>query len=110
MAKWSQAVLVKGLTFDFFSDPLVRKAILVTVQSADSIITFSSTHGKDTILPRRTTWTAKILSATDDRLQQETMRVLTPLYKEIGDCFMGDGWQSTSNRPILNILNIRPGQ
>jgi hypothetical protein len=69
VAAWSQAVLDKGLTFDFFSDPLVCKAILVTVQCADSIITFSSTHGKDTIVPRRTTWTAKILPTTDDRLQ-----------------------------------------
>ena len=51
VAAWSEAVLGKGLTFDFFSDPLVRKAILVTAQCADSIITFSSTHGKDTILP-----------------------------------------------------------
>ena len=38
--EWSEAVLGKGLTFDFFSDPLVRKAILVTAQCADSIITF----------------------------------------------------------------------
>jgi hypothetical protein len=52
---WSEAVLGKGLTIDFFSDPLVRKPILVTVQCADSIITSSSTHGKDTVLPRRNT-------------------------------------------------------
>jgi len=109
VAAWSEAVLGKGLTFDFFSDPLVRKAILVTAQCADSIITSSSTNAKDTVLPRRTTWTAKILPATDDRLQQEAMRVLTPLYKEIGACFMGDGWQSTSNRPILNILAASDG-
>ena len=94
------------MTFDFFSDPLVPKSILVTVQCADSIITSSSTHGKDTVLTRRTTWTVKILPATDDLLQQETMRVLNPLYKEIGTCFMEDGWQSTSNRPILNILDV----
>ena len=37
------------------------------------------------------------------------MRVLTPLYKEIGTCIMGDGWQSTSNRPILNILTASDG-
>ena len=109
VAAWSEAVLGKGLTFDFFSDPLVRKAILVTAQCADSIITSSSTHGKDTVLPRRKTWTAKNLPATDDRLQQEAMRVLIPLYKEIGACFMGDGWQSTSNRPILNILAASDG-
>jgi hypothetical protein len=33
---WNEAVFGKGLTFDFFSDTLVRKAILVTVQCADS--------------------------------------------------------------------------
>ena len=88
---WSEAVLGKGLTFDFFSDPLVCKAILVTVQCADSIITSSSTHGKDTVLTRRNTWTAKNLSVTDDRLHQEAIQVLTPLYKVIGACFMGDG-------------------
>ena len=31
---------------DFFSEPLVRKAILVTEQCVDSIIKFSSTQGK----------------------------------------------------------------
>ena len=91
LAVLSESLLVKGLTFDFFSDPFVHKTKLVTVQCADSIITFSSMYGKDTILPRRTTWTVKILTTTDDRLQQETMQVLTPLYKEIGGCFMGDG-------------------
>ncbi len=38
---WSEEVFGKGLTFDFFSEPLVRKDILVTVQCADSIITCS---------------------------------------------------------------------
>jgi hypothetical protein len=106
---WIEAVFGKGLTFDFFSDTLVRKAILVTKQCSDSIITSPSTHGKDTVLPRRTTWTVKILPVTDDRLQHQAMRVLTPLYKEIGTCFMGDGWHSTSNRPILNILAVSDG-
>ena len=68
VAAWSEAVLGKGLTFDFFSDPLVHKSILVTVQCADSIITSSNTDGKDTVLPRRNTWTSKNLTTTDDRL------------------------------------------
>jgi hypothetical protein len=68
VAEWSEVVFGKGLTFDFFSDPLVRKIILVTAQCADSIITISRTHGKDTILPRRNTWTVKIHPSTDVRL------------------------------------------
>jgi hypothetical protein len=59
------------------------KTILVTTQCTDFIITFSSTQGKGTILPRRTVWTTKILTTTDDRLQQKVMWVMTPLYKEM---------------------------
>ena len=95
---WSEAVLGKGLTFDFLSDPLVRKTILVTAQCADSIITFVDSSAKDTLLPKRSTWTQKILPQTDARLQQEAMEILTPIYKEIGCSVMSDGWQRTSNR------------
>jgi hypothetical protein len=54
VAAWSEAVLGKALTFDFFSDPLTHKSILVTAQCAHSIISSSSTHAKDTVLVRRT--------------------------------------------------------
>ncbi len=74
----------KGLTFDFFNDLLVNQAILVTVQCADSIITFADSITKDTVLPKRSTWTQKILPQTDAHLQQETMEILTPIYEEIG--------------------------
>ena len=47
---WSEAVLGKGLTFDFFRDPLVLKSILVTAKCADSIITFPDSSAKDTLL------------------------------------------------------------
>ena len=37
------------------------------------------------------------------------MEILTPIYKEIGCCVMSDGWQSTSNRPILNVIAAADG-
>ncbi len=64
------------------------------------MITFAGSSAKDTLLPKRSTWTQKILPQTDDHLQHETMEILTPIYKEIGCCVMSDGCQSTSNRPI----------
>ena len=93
---WSEAVLGKSLTFDFFSDPLVRKAILVTAQCTDSIFTFSSTHGKDAILPRRNTWTTKILPATDDRLAFSKVKdadgqMFGPVFKTMKSEFVA--WQ-----------------
>ena len=60
------------------TDKLIKKS-----SHEDFVSAFSSTDGTDTILPRRTTWTAKILPATDHRQQQEAMRVMTPLYKEM---------------------------
>ena len=84
---WSETVLGKGLTFDFFSDPLVRKAILVTAKCVDSIITFADSSAKDTLLPKRSTWTQKILPQTDAHLQEEVMEILTPIYKEIHTCY-----------------------
>ncbi len=88
---WNEAVLGKGLTFDVFNDPLVHKAILVTEQCTDSIITFPVSNAKDSLLPKRNTWTQKILPQTDPRLQQEVMEILTPIHKEIGCCVMSDG-------------------
>jgi hypothetical protein len=90
---WNEAVLGKGLTFDFFSDPLVRKTIRVTAQCADSIITFSSTHGKDTILSRRDTWTVKVLPATDDRLafskvKDTDVKMVGPVFKTMKSEFV----------------------
>ena len=57
-----------SLTFDFFRDTLFIKDILVTVQCADSIITFVDSNSQDTLLPKRSTWTQKILPQTDVRL------------------------------------------
>ncbi len=104
VVEWSEAVLGKGLTFDFFSDPLVRKAILVTAQYTDSIITSSSTHVKDNVLLRRTTRTAKILPVTDDRLQQEDIRGLDPTLQGNRDLLYGrrmsNHYQQTNPQPL----------
>jgi hypothetical protein len=37
------------------------------------------------------------------------MEILTPIYKEIGCCVMSDGWKSTKNRPILNVITAGDG-
>jgi hypothetical protein len=73
-----EVVFGKGLTFDFFSDPFVLKDVLVTVQCADSINTFTVSSTKDTLMTKRSTWTQKILPQTNDRVQQESMEIPTP--------------------------------
>ena len=68
----------------------------MTVECADSIITFSSTDGKDTILTRRNTWTAKILPVTDDRLAFSKVKdadgkMIGPAFKTMKSEFVA--WQ-----------------
>lgn len=52
---WSDAVAGKGLTLDFLDDPLVRRAILITAQCGESILTFKGAEqkdaGQDTLFP-----------------------------------------------------------
>ncbi len=52
----------------------------------------------------RIAWPYKILPQTDVHLEEEVLEILTPIYKEIGYYVMSYGWQRTSNRPILNVM------
>jgi hypothetical protein len=58
----------------------------------------------DTTLPHRHTFTRKIIPATDKMLDEENMARLKPKMKKIGGTIMSDGWQSTTSRPIINVI------
>ena len=47
---WIETVFGKGLTFDFFNDPLVHKVILVTVQCTGTVLQYTKS-GSGTIIP-----------------------------------------------------------
>ncbi len=87
---WSETVLGKGLTFDFFSDPLVHKTIVVT-RTVYSVLIPSSRSpvrkGKILFCPEGPFGQSKICLRP---MIVCNMRVMTPLYKDIGACFMGD--------------------
>ena len=59
---------------------------------------------RDTTLPHRHTFTRKIIPATDKRLDEENMARLKSKMKKIGGTIMSDGWQSTTSRPIINVI------
>ena len=59
---------------------------------------------RDTTLPHRHTFTRKIIPGTDKRLDEENMVRLKPKMKKIGGTIMSDGWQSTTSRPIINVI------
>ena len=71
----------KGLTLDFFSDPLVHKTILVTVQCCDSIITFE--HCTDSIITVGTEFLCP--SHGLDKFNQNTLSDSVTIRKQTND-------------------------
>ena len=59
---------------------------------------------RDTTLPHRYTFTRKIIPATDKRLDEENMARLKSKMRKIGGTIMSDGCQSTTSRPIINVI------
>jgi hypothetical protein len=55
-------------------------------------------------LPHRQTFTRKIIPATDKRLDEENMARLKSKMQKVGGTIMSDGWQSTTSRPIINVI------
>jgi hypothetical protein len=59
---------------------------------------------RDTTLPHRHTFSRKIIPVTDKRLDEEDMSRLKPRMKKVGGTLMSDGWKSTTNKPVINVI------
>ena len=101
---WSEAFIANGLPMKIFDDPHFRKAVMKTASCGEQSITLGKGGKRDTTMPHRTTYSKRILPATDARLDAENMARMRPKYKKVGATLMSDGWVSTSGRPIINII------
>ena len=109
---WSEAIIRNGLPPALVDDPLFRKALVTTSRMGQTAVCMgkgTALGKRDTTLPHRHTFTRKIIPATDKRLDEENMARLKSKMKKIGGTIMSDGWQSTTSRPIINvILGVQP--
>jgi hypothetical protein len=104
---WSEALIKNGLSPSLVDDPLFRKALVTTARMGQSGVCMgkgTALGKRDTTLPRRDTFSRKIIPATDKRLDEEGMARLKPRMKKVGGTLMSDGWQSTSNKPVINVI------
>ena len=104
---WSEAIIKNGLSPSLVDDPLFRKALVTTARMGQSAVCMGkgTTLGKrDTTLSHRVTFSTKIIPATDKRLDEEGMARLEPRMKKVGGTLMSDGWQSTTNKPVINVI------
>jgi hypothetical protein len=60
---------------------------------------------RDATLSHRDTFSRKIIPGTDKRLDEEGMSRLKPRMKKVEGTLMSDGCQSTSNKPVINVIH-----
>jgi hypothetical protein len=73
---WSEAIIKNGLSPSLVDDPLFRKALVTTARMGQSAVCMgkgTALGKRDTTLPRRDTFSRKIIPATDKRLDEEGM-------------------------------------
>ena len=59
---------------------------------------------KGTTFPHRHTFTRNIIPETDKSLDEENMTTLKTKMQKVGGTIMSDGCQSTTSRPIINVI------
>ena len=104
---WSEAIIKNGLSPSLVDDPLFRKALVTTARMGQSAVCMgkgTALGKRDTTLSHHVTFSTKIIPATDKRLDEEGMARLKPRMKKVGGTLMSDGWQSTTNKPVINVI------
>jgi len=92
-----------GLKVSIVDDRLFRKALCVTAQYGSQAITHSKEGHYDTTVQHRTHFTTKLIPDTDERLDRE-MQGMKGRIEKLSCTIMSDEWQSTSNRPIVDVV------
>ena len=104
---WSEVIIRNGLAPPLVDDPLFRKTLVTTSHMVQIVVCMDkgTTLGKrDTTFSHHHTFTRKIIPETDKRLDEVNMVRLKAKMKKIGDTIMSDGCQSTTSRPIINVI------
>jgi hypothetical protein len=104
---WSESIIKNGLSPSLVDDPLFRKTLVTTARMGQSTVCVdkgSALGKRDTTLTHRHTFSRKIIPSTDKRLDEEDMSRLKSRMKKIGGTLMSDGWQSTTNKLVINVI------
>jgi hypothetical protein len=100
--QWTRSLIKNGLPIHVVDDEEFRKAVAMTAMCGGQYVDGS---GK-TRLPHRTTFTNKLIPAMDKKLEAGVKERIEPLMKKTGATLLSDGWTSTSNRPVVNVLML----
>jgi Protein of unknown function (DUF 659) len=96
-------VIVKnGLKLDLVECKELRKFAGMCARAGNGLLLSSKHQGVD--IPMRKKFTEVLLPAFDDELNERIASRIRPMIVKNGVTIMGDGFTSTSSRPILNTI------
>lgn len=95
-------IIKKGAPLDTVDDPEFRKLLHTVAKCGPAFLDASGANGIS--LPSRKTFTTKLLCNTDTKLDKEMVEKLAPITQKVGGTILSDGWTSTANLSIVNIL------
>jgi hypothetical protein len=102
--QWAKAIVESALPISIVEKDEFRRAVLMSSQCGSQAISQQPGFVKDTTLPRRTTFTEKLIPELDEKLDKMNMERINGLLTKLSGIIISDGWKSTQHRPILNII------
>jgi hypothetical protein len=102
--QWARAIVSCGLAISSVDNEEFRKAVLFSSLCGQQAVSLLPGGGRDTTLHHRTMFTTKHIPELDRKLDAAVMARINGLLEKLGGIILSDGWTSTSNRPILNVL------
>jgi Protein of unknown function (DUF 659) len=101
---WAMVIAKCGLSLRLVDDPHFRQALVATALCGQQAVRNVSGEGKDTTLPRRTTYATRLIPQLDKDLDERMGKRMHGLVKKYGATYMSDGTSSVSKRPIVNLI------
>jgi Protein of unknown function (DUF 659) len=96
-------VIVKnGLKMDLVECKELRKFAGMCARAGNGLLLSSKNQGVD--IPMRKNFTEVLLPAFDNELNEKISSRIRPIIVKNGVTIMGDGFTSTSSRPVLNTI------
>ena len=102
---WGKTIAACGLPVHIVDDPFFRDAVRLTAMCGMRMICMGPDRTlSDTTLPHRTTYSTKIIPDLDKRTDAAVMNKMEGVLQQLGGALISDGWESTTGRPIVNMV------
>lgn len=99
-----EMIIGDGLKLCIVDSPYFRKAMLCAAQMGPQAVSLMFDGTKDIALPHRTFFRDTVVTRIDSSLEKENKIKIDRHLEICGATVLSDGWQSTSGRPIINLI------